>query len=383
MALVLVAPVLIVPVPAHAKPHKLDQTQAALAAARQKTAAHKAAAAKAKTRAAGDAALAAVLAQRQVDAAAALRLLEDQTAQAADRYAALQGESQAAAQALQRDAGALMALLPVMQRLAAEPAASLLAVPGSPVDAVRGVIVLQGIAGQIEARAVAVKQQAALVAALSTETKAQQRTLAAAAAVQQQAELALNQQVASAQAAEMADAQTALRETAAAIVADRTAKNLQNVIDRLRAAPATPPPVALLPARPAGKVAGGAPVAGQIVERFGDTTVAGPAQGISYRAAPGASVVTPCAGAVKFADRFQNYGLVVIMDCGAGYYVVLSGLQHLDVAAGEQLTQRQPVGAMLGFDPTAPARQPVLYVELRHNGTPVDPTAWLAGGGSG
>ncbi len=371
---------LALPVFAHAVSHKLEQTRAALLAAEQKTAAHKAAAAKAKARAAAAEAQAAVLAQRQVSAAAALRLLEDQTAQSASDYTALQGESAAAAQALRRDAAALAALLPVMQRLSTAPAASLLAVPESPADAVRGVIVLQGIASEIEAKAAAVKQQGALVAVLTSRTEAQETKLAAAAAAQQQAELALNQQVASAQAAEMADAQTALRETAAAIVADRRTRDLQNVIDRLRAAPApTAPPVA----PPTGKAPAGAPVAGQIVERFGDTTVAGPAQGVSYRAAPGASVVTPCAGAVKFADHFQSYGLVVIMDCGAGYYVVLSGMQHLDVAAGEQLAQRQPVGEMLGFDPRAPARQPVLYVELRHNGIPVDPAAWLAGGGSG
>lgn len=361
--------------------HKLDRAQTALAAAQKNKAAHKAAAAKAKVQEAGDAALAAALAQRQVNAAAALRVLEDQTAQAAGSYVTLQGESQAAAQALQGDAGALAALLPVMQRLSAEPAASLLAVPESPADAVRGVIVLQGIAGQVEAQAAAVKRQAVLAATLSAQTRAQQATLAAAAAAQQQAEQALGQQISAAQAAEMADAQTALRETAAAIAADRNATSLQNVIDRLRAAPA--PALVIQPARPSGKAAAGAPVAGQIVERFGDPTVAGPAQGVSYRAAPGASVVTPCAGAVKFADRFQSYGLVVIMDCGAGYYVVLSGLQHLDVAAGEQLAQRQPVGQMLGYDPTAPARQPVLYVELRHNGTPVDPTSWLAAGHSG
>jgi septal ring factor EnvC (AmiA/AmiB activator) len=58
-------------------------------------------------------------------------------------------------------------------------------------------------------------------------------------------------------------------------------------------------------------------------------------------------------------------------------------MDHLDVATGERLARGQPVGAMLGYNRADPAHQPVLYVELRQNGTPVDPTAWLAGRGSG
>ena len=113
------------------------------------------------------------------------------------------------------------------------------------------------------------------------------------------------------------------------------------------------PPMANLPAG-----TGGAPVAGHIVQAFGAATLAGPATGVSYSAAPGARVVTPCAGTVMFAGAFPAYGLMVIADCGGGTSVVLAGMHHLDVATGEHLAHGQPVGTMLGFDagrPHAPA----------------------------
>ena len=84
-----------------------------------------------------------------------------------------------------------------------------------------------------------------------------------------------------------------------------------------------------------------------------------------------------------FAGAFPAYGLVVINDCGGGSSVILAGMNHLDVATGEHLAHGQPVGTMLGYDSANPMRQPVLYVELRQNGTPVNPASWLEGDGSG
>ena len=74
---------------------------------------------------------------------------------------------------------------------------------------------------------------------------------------------------------------------------------------------------------------------------------------------------------------------MLIADCGDGSSVVLAGMSHLDVTTGQRVAHGQPVGTMLGYDPTNPTRQPILYIELRQNGTPVNPTVWLSGNGSG
>jgi septal ring factor EnvC (AmiA/AmiB activator) len=266
----------------------------------------------------------------------------------------------------------------------------MLAVPASPTDAIRGVLVLQGIAAEIEDDARTVHAQAQQVAVLQAQTLSQQAVLTAAVASQQKAEDALNQQIAAAQGAETSDLDIAARAAAAELAATANVHNLQSVIEKLQqkerqeAAAARVVPPGSAPNIPGNVLAAtGAPVAGSIVQAYGAATVAGPAVGIIYRAAPGARVAAPCSGPVLFADPFQNYGLLVILDCGNNYDAVLSGMRHLDVTAGQRVARGQPIGQMQGYDASSPAAEPMLYVELRRNGTPVDPTAWLSRGGSG
>jgi septal ring factor EnvC (AmiA/AmiB activator) len=318
---------------------------------------------------------AALLAEQQVQAAAALRGLEDQTAQDSAQLASLQAAQGTAAQQLAQAEAALAKLLPVMQRLATAPAATLLAAPMPPEDAVRGIAIMQGIAAAIATQAQAVQTQSAHLTQLIAAAQASQTKLAAAAATQQSAEAALTAQISAAHAAEMADADTVAAEAAQALSAQHKLDTLNQAVQNLIPRAATPVNLK------AGT--GGAPVAGHIIQRFGAATLAGPAQGISYGAAAGARVVTPCAGTVMFAGPFPAYGLMIIADCGGGTSIVLAGMSHLDVAQGQRLAHGQPVGSMQGYAATAATRQPVLYVELRQNGTPVDPAAWLAGGSSG
>jgi len=356
---------------AHAAKPSLADTQAALRAARAAAAAHHEAASTAVARASAAAAAAAVLAQQQIAADAALRGLETATGADASRLASLLAQSQAQQAQLRADEAALTRLLPTMQRLSRQPEALLLATPAPPADTVRGLLLMQGIAAQIARQAEVVRDRAAQLATLTAQTRAQAATLAAAAAAQNQAESALTGQIAAAKATEMQAASTAAGETAAALAADARISSLRDMLARLR----QPPPV--IPPGTA-KALAGAPVAGAIAVPFGADTVAGPAEGVSYRAAPGARVTAPCSGPVLFANRFQSYGLLVILDCGGGYDFVLSGMAHLDVAAGEPVTTGQPVGEMQTYDPRNPASQPLLYVELRRGGTPVNPSSWPA-----
>lgn len=329
----------------------------------------------AKTQARTDAARAALLAEQEVEAATALRTLEDQTSQDAQNFASLQTQQSAAGAQLQSAEQGLEALLPVMQRLASQPAATLLTSPQSPADAVHSVAIIQGIAASIEAKAQTVKTLSAQLDTLLANAQTAQAQLSAAAAAQEHADAALQNEINAAKGSELADADAATRAAEASLEAQHKLTSITSVVTQLSAPGAT---VASLPTG-----IGGAPVAGRIVQHYGSTTLAGPAQGVTYSAAPGARVTTPCAGTVIFSGPFPSYGLVVIADCGGGTSVVLAGLNHLDVVTGQQLARGQPVGSMLGYDKTSPAHQPILYVELRQNGTPIDPTSWLHGSGSG
>jgi septal ring factor EnvC (AmiA/AmiB activator) len=329
---------------------------------------------------------AALLAAQQARTAAALRVLEDQTAQFGTQLANLEA-AQAQAQAQLLDAQtALAKLLPIMQRLSQAPAQTLLMAPQSPADSVRGLALLQGVAAAIVSQSQDVQIREAQLTKLITAAKSSGTQLTQAVAAQKTADEVLNNQISSAKAVEIeaADEQAAIR--AATFAAQNKLDNLEDAVDSLAPTPpdspaapqpAPAPPLVLPPD------SGGPPVAGHIIGHYGTPTLAGPATGLSYGAAPGANVASPCNGTVLFSGPFPNYGQVVIADCGNNLSVVLAGMSLLDVVQGEHLVHGQPVGAMQGFDPTTPTYQPRLYVELRQSGTPVDPTTWLKPGASG
>jgi septal ring factor EnvC (AmiA/AmiB activator) len=118
---------------------------------------------------------------------------------------------------------------------------------------------------------------------------------------------------------------------------------------------------------------GGAPVSGTLVRGFGEATDSGPSTGLAYHAAPGARVVSPCAGRMVFAGPFRSFGQLVIVDCGGGYHFVLAGFDRIDLGVGQRVASGQPVGVMPGWDPRTGGGRPSLYVELRRSGQAVNP----------
>ena len=394
---------------AAAGPRKERHTRAQLEQAEQARAAELATQQQAAARAAAAAAQAQRLAEQRVEAAAKLRASEQATEQAADRMATLEHERQDAAAALAARAKAMQPLLPVIERLSLYPAETLLAVPGQPEDTMRGVIVLQGLARQLQQDSAALRQAQAALDAATAKVAAERPKLAAAETTQHQQEAALDQQIAAAQSDQQqaqADA-----DAAAARAADEAARadSLRTMLDKLetdrhaeavraredaaraarerqatKEADAREREAALTAPVKGGTLASNAlptgqltaPVAGKVFRSWGDPTVAGPATGISYHAAPSARVVSPCTGRVSFAEQFRSYGLLLIVDCGGGYHAVLNGFERLDVEAGQPVQAGEPVGVMPGWDPGS-GKRPALYIELRHGAEPVNPAPWL------
>lgn len=345
-------------------------------AAQAELRAHQHAAAKAAARHRQVARKAAALAQQQVLAAAALRGLEDQTAQDTASLAQLQMQQTQTAAKLADAEATLNKLLPVIQRLATAPATTLLVAPLSPQDSIHSVAILQGLTAELGQQALLIKTQTAALAASVSQVQAARTKVEAAVALQQVAAAKLNRNIVQARQDELAAANQEVAETAAAAKARNDLTSLDAAIARL--VPKAPPQAAHL--QPGGA---GAPVAGQVIIAYGAPTPAGPSTGISYAAAPGANVTSPCGGTILYAGPLTNYGNVVIAGCGNGLAAVLAGMSHLDVNQGQHVVHGQPLGNMQGYNPAYPANQPHLYVELRQNGTPIDPTSWLAAGHSG
>jgi septal ring factor EnvC (AmiA/AmiB activator) len=372
----------------------------------EQLAAHKDAA----DRAAKAAAEALRLAQERVEAAAKLRRAESATADIASQIDALAQRRREAEQRVQVRAKAMQPLLPLIERLSLYPAETLLAVPAPPDQALRGVLVLQGLSRQIEIETEALRRDQAEVDTVAAALAVEAPRLAAAAATQKREADVLDQAIeeahkkeataeaeaneAASQAAVAASRMETLRSALTAIEAQRRADEAKAQEEALRAerqkhvaeARAARQREAVA-ARPTGSgtIASGSgprgqlqpPVIGVVVKGWGEQTDGGPASGLSYHAPPGAHVTSPCGGRVVFAQNFRSYGLLLIVDCGGGYHVVLAGFERLDVKLGQSLLAGEPVGVMPNWEPGATAKRPALYVELRHDGTPVNPAPWL------
>lgn len=129
------------------------------------------------------------------------------------------------------------------------------------------------------------------------------------------------------------------------------------------------------------------PAGGRIAKRFGDDTGLGhPLDGIVIATRPDATVTSPATGLVEFAGPFRSYGEMVIVNPGKDYLILLIGLSQVAVSPGQPVKAGEPV-AKMGEKPVAMAlakdltlaTTPMLYVEFRKNGEPVDPAPWWAG----
>jgi septal ring factor EnvC (AmiA/AmiB activator) len=298
------------------------------------------------------------LVRRLEEEAAALRLAE-QAAQDAERRAVREAESLATAEAAAREAEAALE-----QELA---------------EARRR----RGAAEEQEERAATRAAEAAaragdladVLARLERERvrrEAEERANAAARAAEaarRAAEEARERRLAEAARARAAErAAEEARAEARAEARNRTAS-------RAPARDDPPPRQAAAPVVPTGGRA--VPVSGRIATQWGEAVAGGPHRGLTYAAAGGARVVSPCNGRAVFAAPFRSFGLLLIVDCGAGYHFVLAGLERLDASAGQRLLAGEPIGVLGG----AGAAGGSLYVELRRNGQPVDPRPWFAARG--
>ena len=126
------------------------------------------------------------------------------------------------------------------------------------------------------------------------------------------------------------------------------------------------------------------PVNGSKIREFGASDGAGGVdKGISLATRPGAQVTTPCDGWVVYAGPFRSYGQLLILNAGGGYHVLIAGMERISVNIGQFVQTGEPVATMGTTSQVASilatnASQPVLYVEFRKDGTPIDPGPWWA-----
>ena len=128
------------------------------------------------------------------------------------------------------------------------------------------------------------------------------------------------------------------------------------------------------------------PVNGVKLKVFGDSDgTGGTEKGVSIATRAGAQITAPADGWVVYAGPFRSYGQLLILNVGGGYHVLLAGMDRISVDLGQFVLTGEPVAVMGNGSQVAAilatgSSQPVLYVELRKDGTPVDPGPWWASG---
>ncbi|OGQ90173.1 MAG: hypothetical protein A2289_19945 [Deltaproteobacteria bacterium RIFOXYA12_FULL_58_15] len=111
---------------------------------------------------------------------------------------------------------------------------------------------------------------------------------------------------------------------------------------------------------------------GQVVDHGSGSTTTH--NGLDIRAAAGAQVQAIAKGRVVFADWLRGYGRVVIIDHGNKYHTLCAHLAEITVATGDVVETSTPIGTV---GDTGSLRGTVLYFEIRHGGTPINPSEWL------
>jgi septal ring factor EnvC (AmiA/AmiB activator) len=122
------------------------------------------------------------------------------------------------------------------------------------------------------------------------------------------------------------------------------------------------------------------PAQGRRVLSFGEkTNYGGQSKGMVLETRHSAQITSPADGWIVYAGEFRSYGQLLIINAGGGYHILLAGLSQIDVQPGQFVLAAEPVGTMGAAPKTSGGGSqtaPVLYVEFRKDGRPIDPDPW-------
>ncbi len=275
--------------------------------------------------------------------------------------------------------------------------------PGRANDAVRAAVIMGDAAPQLAERADALAGEIARLNRLERDIRRERARLEAAEAVLavQQLEIEQLAAVKRAQYVDVAADAEALRRRVAELSGQ--AETIRELLTALEAeAPrsparkpdlsrqfvalsetptlsdASPPRIAGLAPLGAAAAAGlRRPAAGLLVRGFGDQKPGGARhEGLTFETRRNAQVMAPADAVIEFAQDFRSYGPTLILRTSDDYHIILSGLGVIYGGEGQSVRAGEPVGRMA--DRRTPP--PELYMELRLDGTLLDPAKWISAG---
>jgi len=342
--------------------------------------------------------------QALIDTATRVRDVETKVTTTEARLKPLDGQERTIRASLDSRRGVIGEVLAALQRIGRRPPPALIASPEDALQSVRTAMVLGAVLPEMRDQVASLAHDLANLVTVRKQIAAERDTLK-----QELASLGDERTRMSAligerqkQQAEREQALAAERSRAAELA--KQADNLKDLIAKLeqgqtpatRAARGDQPsslsaqhdPGRLAPAVAFASLRGHMPnpVNGVKLKVFGDPDgMGGSEKGVSIATRAGAQVTAPADGWVVYAGPFRSYGQLLILNVGGGYHVLLAGMDRISVDLGQFVLTGEPVAVMGNGSQIAAvlatgSSQPVLYVELRKDGTPVDPGPWWASG---
>lgn len=80
-------------------------------------------------------------------------------------------------------------------------------------------------------------------------------------------------------------------------------------------------------------------------------------------------------GKVVFADFFEGYGQLVIVNHGGGYHTLYANLSEIFLRSGDIINRSDKIGRV---GTSGIVDTPALYFEIRYKGKPLNPSQWLS-----
>lgn len=336
--------------------------------------------------------------QRLVEVAATVRKHEASMVQLEDRLVELEALEVEKVQLLEKERADFAQVLYALERLARFPPEAMIAQPSSPADTVRTAILLRSLVPEVERRAARVRYEVESLARAREQARERRQQLSNERAAIERETATLNElmadkrQIASRTASERKASDARLSQL------QKEAGNLRDLVARLerdrrqaeqqaaarneqtsQVARANPQP-SILTGVPITSRQGNLPmpVVGVLAGQFGETNENGvKLRGIRIAARSSAQVVAPHEGTTVYAGEFRGYGQLLIIEHSGGYHTLLAGMERIDSEMGNQVLSGEPVGVM----GAGVSGRPVLYLELRRGGRPINPLPWIAASG--
>ncbi|WP_240758190.1 murein hydrolase activator EnvC family protein [Palleronia sediminis] len=282
------------------------------------------------------------------------------------------------------------ALLSGLRSIVSAPEATLMLHPDGPEDTVRAAMLMRDLTPALVAELDAVKADLSEIATLRDVQETAEADLRDGLAAAREARTRLSQAISN-----RTDLPRRVTEDRAAMrMLAENAATLRDFAEGL----GDLPPDELSAGQPDFEEARGNlawPVAGSLRRGFGDSDGAGierPGWVIETR--PGALVTTPWPATIRYAGPLLDYRNVMVLEPSEGYLLVLGGLETVYGDAGLVVPAGAPVGvmpggsdaAMAGFmaddssgveAALAEALAPTLYIEVRRDKVPQDPSGWF------